>query len=55
MMEKLIISNIKNKLVFWKKIIIRFVNVETDPSLWYVCLGSSIMEFQRVFHILLEK
>jgi hypothetical protein len=33
MMEKFIISNFKNEFIFWKKIIIRFVNAETGPRL----------------------
>jgi hypothetical protein len=32
-MEDWIISDFKNKNIFLKKIIIRFVNVETDPRL----------------------
>jgi hypothetical protein len=34
MMEKIIISKLKKtKIISWKIIIIRFVNVETDPTL----------------------
>jgi hypothetical protein len=32
-MENFIISNFKNEFIFWKKIIIHFVNAETDPRL----------------------
>jgi hypothetical protein len=31
----IIILNFKNEFHFWKKLIIRFVKVETDPRLWY--------------------
>jgi hypothetical protein len=31
-----IISKFKNIFHFWKTLIIRFVNVETDPRLWYL-------------------
>jgi hypothetical protein len=37
MEKKIIISNVKNEFIFWKKIIIIcFVNVETDPRLGYI-------------------
>jgi hypothetical protein len=35
-MKNSVILNFNNKLIFWKKIIIGFVNVETDPRLWYL-------------------
>jgi len=34
MMEIIIISKLKIEFIFWKKVIIHFVNVETDPRLW---------------------
>jgi hypothetical protein len=35
-MENIIILKLKKReLIFWKKIIIRFVNVEIDPRLRY--------------------
>jgi hypothetical protein len=34
-MENSIISNFENEIIFWKNIIICFVNVETDPKLRY--------------------
>jgi hypothetical protein len=37
MMEKYIISNFK-KIHSWKKNKIHFVNLETDPRLWYMLL-----------------
>jgi hypothetical protein len=36
MMEKKIISKLKTECFFWKKLIIRFVNVETDPRLPWI-------------------
>jgi hypothetical protein len=35
MMEKIYKFNNLNEFIFWKKIIIHFVNVETDPRLRY--------------------
>jgi hypothetical protein len=35
MIENYVISKLKDKFIFWKIIIIRFLNVETDPRLWY--------------------
>jgi hypothetical protein len=32
-MEKIVISKLENEFTFWKKLIICFVNVETDPRL----------------------
>jgi hypothetical protein len=34
-MENSIISKFENEMIFWKNIIIRFVNVEADPKLRY--------------------
>jgi hypothetical protein len=36
MMGQNIIPNLLFLFIFWKKKIIRFVNVEIDPRLWYV-------------------
>jgi hypothetical protein len=47
MTEKYIISKFTNKFIFWKKIIIHFVNVETELTLGY---GSIESVKRNIFH-----
>jgi hypothetical protein len=43
MMEKMIISEFKNEFIFWKIIIIHFVDVKTDPKLQYL-IGNEVLQ-----------
>jgi hypothetical protein len=47
-----IVSNLKkNKLIFWKKIIISFVNMETDPRVRYLHFKHNPENWQlKYFH-----
>jgi hypothetical protein len=48
MMETNIISNSKKEFIFWKKKIIHFVNVETDPRLLGEYLLLRLQQLLRV-------
>jgi hypothetical protein len=41
-MEIHIISKSKNEFHFWKEKTICFVNVETDPRVWYIFIDCSL-------------
>jgi hypothetical protein len=46
-----IISKLKNEFIFWKKIIIRFINVETNLSIQYSIYLKPIWQYDVSYHI----
>jgi hypothetical protein len=50
MMENIYNLKIKKRIHFWKKRIIHFVNVETEPRLWYKLGEPGFLGLAQVLH-----